>query len=350
MTVLSYSCHKVLEMKNLGSILLAFGMLVLLCGCTREEEKVADEVLMRVNDEVLTSRALDGQIALRMKVMRRKYAKREDSLARIGEYEKKLRATAAQAFVEKAVFVSYAKNNGVLIEQDELEGYLQKAAAFYGFGNVEGLKKEFSADEYAVFENTARFELLAEKGEKALDDSIVASVSEKDVDDGFVKLDQVNAAAQATNVLVFARATNVYERIKSGEITFADAAKTYSEDNALVKNGLWGTFKNADLKAREPKLDALLKGAKKGDVLPPIECDNAVAIVKVGTSINETVALYRVLFRLAAEWEIPTREKLREVLEYNKFKELKGKRVEELFASSKIWGRDDPAKKKEEAR
>ncbi len=335
-------------MKNLGSILLIVWAFVLMCGCSRDEG-VADEVLMRVNDEVLTSKSLNGQIALRMRVMRKKYAKRAESLAKLGEYERKLRDTAAQGFSRKAVFVSYAKKNGIEIDQEELDGYLQKAAAFYGFGNVVGLKKEFSADEYAVFEDTARFELLAEKGEKAFDDSIVVSVSEKEVDDGFVKLDQLNAIAQATNVLVFARATNVYERIKSGEITFKEAVKTYSEDGAMVKNGIWGTFKNADLAAREPKLNALIKGAKKGAVLPPVECDNAVAIVKLGPEINDTTALYRVLFKLAAEWEIPTREKLREVLEYNKFKELKDKRTEELFNSCKIWGRDDPAETKEKS-
>lgn len=325
-------------------LILAVVAAAILFGCSREEASVdhSNEFIVQVDDRVFSAHDLDVQIALRTRWMKRKYAGDGEALKSLPRFENELRVNAANGFIRKALYAEYAASNGFSVSESMCADRMARMAAFHGYPDARALTDELTADERSSLNRWLRLDLEAERGEKMIEDAIDDSVSDAEVDEGFRQLAEINKAAVATNHLIFAKAMNVYERIKSGELTFEKAVALYSEEDSKLASGLWGALRLSEIPGREPRLDALLKaGAKEGDVLPPIECNNAATIIKVGSTQKEMINLYWIMFRLPVEWNVPTREKMREVLSANKRKAEGESRFDALFRAARIRCRDD---------
>ena len=145
-----------------------------------------------------------------------------------------------------------------------------------------------------------------------------------------------NARAEATNAVVFARATNVWQKIVGKEITFEDAAKAYSEDAYLAYGYEWGLFTREQL-SDEAEVLKLLPTLKVGDVTPPVESDGGLAILRMDASDDpDNVAFSRVFFRLPMFYTQETPAEARTVLKEELSRELISETLKDVASKLKI--------------
>lgn len=76
----------------------------------------------------------------------------------------------------------------------------------------------------------------------------------------------------------FKRAENLRDRIKSGELSFADAAVSYSSDGQAEKGGRWPKMKRSDLAA---DFAGVIFNAPVGEVIGPLADPMGFTIVRV---------------------------------------------------------------------
>ena len=144
--------------------------------------------------------------------------------------------------------------------------------------------------------------------------SAAISVDEAEIAVRRNSLTAYNARSAATNRLVYAHASNVWSRVRGGEIAFEDAARRYSEDKYLKDGIEWGLFTREQLDD-EPKVTEILPSLKVGDITPPIESDGGLAILRLDPAdSNDQFAFSRIFFRLPAFAEIGSDEELRSEL------------------------------------
>ena len=120
-----------------------------------------------------------------------------------------------------------------------------------------------------------------------------------------------NLRADATNALVFARATNVWRKVVANTNSFEETAKLYSEDEYINIGCEWGTF-TSDQLADEDALKQLLPGLKIGDITAPIESDGGLAIIRLDERDSaNNMTFSRIFFRLPMYFEVETEEEAR---------------------------------------
>ena len=177
-------------------------------------------------------------------------------------------------------------------------------------------KNAFRADEMIM--EMARFETMTSDVIRTA--NIV--ISDKMVTDRLEYIKRANARAAATNACVFAKATNIWKRIVSGELTFESAASKFSEDEYIREGCDWGCFSRDQLEGEDGVL-ALLPTIKPGDITPPIESDGGLAILrKDEDDSDKTYSFSRVFFRLPCFYEEETPDEARAVLRALESKEL----------------------------
>ena len=150
------------------------------------------------------------------------------------------------------------------------------------------------------------------------------------------QIKKANERAAATNACVFAKATNVWQKIVAKELTFEEAASKFSEDE-YVQNGCeWGCFTRDQLEGENGVL-ALLPTIKTGDITPPVESDGGLAILRKDEDDNDkTYSFSRVFFRLPYFYEEETPEQARAVLREEKCTELIRKTIKDYIGKLKI--------------
>ena len=150
------------------------------------------------------------------------------------------------------------------------------------------------------------------------------------------QIKRANERIAATNAYVFAKATNVWQKIVSGELTFEDAASKYSEDEYIENGCEWGCFTLDQLQGESGVL-ALLPTIKPGDITPPIESDQGLAILRKDEDDNDkTYSFSRVFFRLPYFYEEETPDQARAVLHEQKCAGLVQSTIKENIEKLKI--------------
>lgn len=155
------------------------------------------------------------------------------------------------------------------------------------------------------------------KHQVATNDMLVTDpivVSDEMVQKRLRTIAEYNANAQATNTLIFANASNLWHRIQEQEITFEDAAKAFSEDEYLDDGIEWGTFSKVQLE-EETAVLGLLDTLKPGDITPPVESDDGLAILRLD-EIDDAgnYSFSRIFFRLPVQYEEETEAVARQMV------------------------------------
>lgn len=201
--------------------------------------------------------------------------------------------------------------------------------------NVNDLKYMLKEDAFRLDRmilETARYDVMtndiAQSADVVITDDMVANRLEK------IRI--MNKNAEATNVCIFAKATNVWQKIVSGELSFEDAAGKFSEDEYINEGCDWGTFTLDQLEG-EDKVLALLPTIKTGDITPPIESDGGLAILrKDEDDNNKTYSFSRVFFRLPYFFYEETPAEARDALREEKIVELIKTTMKEYVDKLKI--------------
>lgn len=155
-------------------------------------------------------------------------------------------------------------------------------------------------------------------------------------------LTDYNARATSTNAVIWANASNVWQRIVKGEMTLEEAANKYSEDADDRENGEWAAFP-LNTFSDEPELAKTIARMTPGDITPPIEGDNGLMILKlVGIekpekpTDPERYVLARVFFRLPEFYSVSEGEALKEEMLATKRDRAFAEFVEALTKSVKL--------------
>ena len=346
----------------MNRIILLFVSGLVIAGCSKEPEKAPvvekapgaptpplpslvsknDIVAVRIDGRDLTRSEIirNGRVVLQLnmnKARKTKIRKRE-----IRAVERYCR-TAVGKEIAKAAVARYVRDNGLEVSQPAIRRATRKFEKQYGamslklrrMHNVKDLKymlgkNAFLADEMIM--DTALFEVMTNEVAKTAE----ITVTDKMVSDRLEQIRQANERAAATNNLVFAKATNVWQKIVAKELTFEEAASKFSEDE-YIKNGCeWGSFTRDQLDGEDGVL-ALLPTIKPGDITPPLESDGGVAILRKDNDDDDrTYSFSRVFFRLPYFYDEESPEQARMALKDLKFHEAIQKAIMDSAAKLKI--------------
>ena len=308
-------------------------------GATYDGLKDTDAVII-VDGTPITKGELERSVALRVILQsnRRKSAIDDQERARI---ERTIRSQAPAGLVQMAAIEGYALKNGLAPSNESLAKYRERAFKMYRKAPQKGyddLKASLPAELQEVLDSQIAMEALVAAIEEAEYEKSPLEIPEELVEERISTAERYNEIAQATNALVFARATNVWEEIRAGG-DFAQIAEKYTEDDdGKGCGGEWGLFELGQL-AGDDEVVRLLKEMKPGDFSPPIEGDNGLMIMKLMNVTDTEPQRYeisRVFFQLPEFLEIPTAETVmaEEMKEYRA--KLLNERIRDLVVKARL--------------
>lgn len=165
---------------------------------------------------------------------------------------------------------------------------------------------------------TARYDVMTNDIAQTADIVITDDM----VENRIAKIKVLNDNALATNACIFAKATNIWQKIVSGELSFEEAADKFSEDEYIKEGCDWGTFTIDQLEGEDNVL-ALLPSINTGDITPPVESDGGLAILrKDEDDNNKTYSFSRVFFKLPYFFYEESPSEARDALRAEKIAEL----------------------------
>ena len=251
------------------------------------------------------------------------------------------------------MFVQEAAKQGISIGEDDLNAARGRYAETFGKDFDDILKIPALRQYEDVLVARLRQDALTEKYLRSFNGSHLL------VTDGMVSnvlnhVHHYNQVAKATNDLVFALATNVYERAKAGE-DFSKLADLYSEDPEKTPGGLTDEVTSDDYKDVEGYWEAV-SPLREGDVSPIIQTDVALEIVKLvrnvpsreSTTGKPCKILSRIQFNLPRFYRDYTPEEARKALIREKRTDVIKQAIATLsgkYAVSYPYGKDILIKK-----
>ena len=286
-------------------------------------------VLVRIGTNEICKADVEKLIDLRMKVIRLGLNESQKKFAlNRGAIWTRLVASLPETYRRETALLDWGAKNGVVVNAADIaeyrKGFLRGCKADNSDFN-EFLARNFTKAERSTAESRIKIEATCAKVRKTYLEQNPVVLDNAEVDAFLNRVKNYNVMANATNDIVWATATNIWERIKGGE-DFKSIAGDLTEDEAeRDESGEWGIYSLGDLeKEDEGALAMALSTLNVGEVTPPVESDNGIAIVHVdaitdahGNELSVSGAsrpfsakyeLSRIYLRLAQTYEIPDRE------------------------------------------
>ena len=139
--------------------------------------------------------------------------------------------------------------------------------------------KKFTAEELATAQERIEAEALARTAKTHWLERNKSPLDEKEAKQIAKRFKEYNERCAAANTATFALASNICERVESGE-DFAELARQYDQDESRLPDGTWGEYTAEDFRD-EPELLRISRSFKPGCVTPPVEADNGLMIARV---------------------------------------------------------------------
>ena len=295
--------------------------------------------LATFDNKCLTISDVDDDVRLRQDLARLRSPKITEEA--LGTLEQRIRASAVDHFIKVNLSKAYLANHRLSISESAYNAYHKKVMATYAVKGVDELRSRLQPEQVELFDEGIHDVLALQTTANDIEKNAAITVSDADVAKAIARYETLNKTASLTNALVYARATNIWQRIQSGNVTFEECATDFTElEQEVDGEGEWGMFSWGQLRS-EQSLRKCLKSMKAGDVTPPIECDNGLCIVKLravsrtgeppkspdATDGDEAdiddesddysdydYELSRIFLRLAVVWEIPAKEEMRQII------------------------------------
>ena len=190
--------------------------------------------------------------------------------------------TAIAAFVNSQAYSDYAKAHGITLSEDSLASNKVSVAKQYRCADYKALSKKLSPEEVKLLNQKIYETVITHDAKKDIVSKANISATDDEIQSLMTRFQKVYETSVATNSVVYATASNVYQRIQTRQITFEEAFQDYNQDQDADDDGGWCTVSLNQLTQDDQYVLAeRLRTAKPGDVFPPMELDNALCIVKV---------------------------------------------------------------------
>ena len=259
------------------------------------EKSVRDRVVVTVNGRELHSTNLNERVEMFVKVST--IANPKITLDEIPKLRRRLKSSLPKMFVHEVVFDEFARAENLKIDREAIEKAQKNLMmGFRSRMTYEDLRRKVgplakALDEFVRLQATeaAVRQCILSKNPLELPPNYA--------NEQIKRIKAYNANMALTNALVFARATNVWEKLKNGA-DFKKMARQFSElPQEAKEGGEWGTL---GIQQLEPDED-LVKWAQKlqpGEFSPPIEGDNGLMILKLDSKRGEDCVFSRIYFKL----------------------------------------------------
>ena len=256
------------------------------------------EFVAKVNGHVLTETELGLRVTNSLVLVGRRMSRPD--LEALFRHEMMYRRGYPRVWVEERLLSDYAASNKIEISEQVMTNFRERA--FRNFGKLR--EKDFNALykikglDRACFDDSIRCEATR----KVLRDYWVAecptNIPSDYVTNTVQWIAEWNRSIPATNALVFAKATNVWEQLKAGA-DFVATAKRWTElKDELEDDCQWGSV-DANFLSDEPELLAALRSMKPGEFTAPIAADGGVLIVRLDENEQDGgFIVSRIFFRL----------------------------------------------------
>ena len=262
-----------------------------------QEKPVRNRVVITANGREFWQTNLNERIELMVKVAT--IANPNIKLSEIEKLRKKLRSMMPKMFVREVAFDEYAKANAIKVEEASFER--ARKSLMTAFGSRKPPKFDSLRRKVGPLAVVLDGLIKAQATESAVRQHILAKnplqLPPNYAAEQIARTKAYNAEMSLTNALVYARATNVWEKLKAGA-EFKKMAQQFSEvPKEAQEGGEWGTL---GLQQLEPDED-LVNWAQKlqpGEFSPPIDGDNGLMILRVDSKKGEDYTLSRIYFRL----------------------------------------------------
>jgi hypothetical protein len=247
------------------------------------------DALVIADGRVLTATARDQEIELRLALF--KLANPTATYADEARFKQTLLATAEEHFIEETGLLRVADEKGCAATAAEAIARLRRISP-----KIDSLPQDLRL----AAERIAMREILCEKAVHALATNISIQVSAEEVTNMAHQVAEYAHIAEATNALIHARATNIWQQLRKGA-DFHALANKHTEDQNECKDGEWGSFPLSAF-SDSPLLRSLVEQLKIGEITPPVEGDGGLLIVRLKHLDAETSPacydLERIFFRL----------------------------------------------------
>jgi len=284
----------------------------------------SEDVLIRIGTNTITRADLDRIVNLRAKVVKMTLpAQQQFNAINTSAIRMPLLARLPETYRMQTALLKWAAENDIKPTPEELATFQKGFLASCKKPNADFakfVKRNFTAEEIQTINERVHIEATCSKARKAYLAKNPDAIEKVDVDAYIKRVENYNNMASATNALIWAKATNVWNQIKSGA-DFAELVAEHSEDEGSSDDGgTWGVFRLSDLSG-DGNLAKIVSALDVGAVSAPVEADNGLNIVKLVDVVDERgepvsgarigdlrYELARIFFRLPEIYEIPARD------------------------------------------
>ena len=313
---------------------------LLLFGCSKEQPKEVQSkvgVLLSVGGRELTVSNLNDKIEMMVRI--RSLADKPPSKKELKDWKATLKTTYPDVFIMQAVIADYAREKGISIDKATTAYYQKKAVRRLNskkIKNYKQLRKKLGSFAKVLDERIVEEALLNEVRKH------IAHANPTNFPPDYVKArcqerKDYNARMVLTNAVIYARATNVWEQLKSGA-DFGELAQKYTEIESEAKDkgelGVIGLQQIQD----EPKFAQVLRDLKVGEFSAPVEADNGVSIIRMDSKNVEKdeYGFSRIYFRLPMLAKVFDEKEMEKRLQKEYNERIVGEKIEQMVRSAKV--------------
>ena len=297
-------------------------------GCSRDTSPVVAEV----NGHVLR----ESEVNARTTNIAALFLHKTGKVKGLEKIKESFRKGYAKVWVEDRVLEAAAKAEGVGIPEEAIEKC--RAAAFRNFkakGDkgyddlmaLSGFTRELWEDQVL---SEARRNVMKAHWAKSEPANLPTNYADKVIAD----IRKWNADMAKTNALQYAKATNVWEKLKAGA-DFVKTARVNTEAMEEIEDNCeWATIDDKFL-ADEPALLKQLKTMKPGEFSPPLEADGGILIVRLDSLEEDNgYTVSRIFFRKGNTLTPAPKKEIVAAAEKRYATELFARRLGELVKAS----------------
>ena len=282
-----------------------------------------EDILIQIGKHTLTRKDIDRFTDLRLRTIRMSLpaGQRAGDLNRMA-IQTPILANAVGAFRAQTAILDWAETNGIKVTKQDIAEFEKKfmAGCRYEGNSFKAFKRQFSSSELDTIKERIRVEALSAKVREHFISKNKAKIKPIPTASFMSYLTNYNHAAEATNAVIWARATNLWQKAKAGG-DFGELAGANTEDESHPEKGEWGAFRIGDL-GGDGDLEKVVAAMKVGDVSPPLEADNGLNIIRLDAvtdvrdnpisdaqrNASSRYHLSRIFLRLPEIYDIPPAE------------------------------------------
>ena len=305
-----------------------------------------DQAIVTVDGVALTKGDLELTCAIRGRLAR--ITDRRLTVEKLEQIKMRTRQQAVREFMLRQAVLSEADRRQIVVDDSEFADFERRFLAGLSKKGkpitMAQVTNDLPAATAAAFVDDLRKDCRYQKLFAIMREEARSQITQAEAERRFATIKRYNERAHREESKIYADATNVYERLKSGE-TFESLVDEMSGQTPRIDADMdWGTFQR-EFFANDPEIHRLLGEMREGEFSPPVTGNNGLIIFR----LNKTIApdkendpggdyyhLGKIFFSLPEFFELTDSTNLRARIEREISEEKFQRKLLQLQASCKV--------------